>query len=226
MNPVAKRIIRILSAVIFVAVIGVLLFVTYKAVTDKEAFKSWVDTHMVLGAVMYVVAVTLQIMVALIPGGPIEVAGGYAFGAIGGIILFTLGATIGSIVVFLLVRKFGRHLTEVYFQKHQISKLDFLKEDRKRDPLFFLLFLLPGAPKDLLCYVAGLTKMRFHVFLVICSVGRLPAVVGSAVSGHALNKENFVMALAAFLITAILSIAGFFAYYHLTGKKQKDNGGI
>ena len=86
MNPVAKRIIRILSAVIFVAVIGVLLFVTYKAVTDKEAFKSWVDTHMVLGAVMYVVAVTLQIMVALIPGGPIEVAGGCAFGAIGGII--------------------------------------------------------------------------------------------------------------------------------------------
>ncbi|MCR4990423.1 MAG: VTT domain-containing protein [Lachnospiraceae bacterium] len=222
MSPVAKKIIRILSALMFIAVIGILLFTTYNVVTDKEAFKSWVDTHAVQGRVLYVLMVTVQIMVAVIPGGPIEVAGGYAFGAVGGIVLFIIGATIGSVLVFLLVRRFGRHIVEIYFSEHRVKKLDFLNEENKRDPLFFLLFLLPGAPKDLLCYVAGLTRMRFPVFLFICSFGRLPAVVGSAVSGYALGRENFAMAIIAFSITAALSIAGFFIYYFLTNRKHKD----
>ena len=112
-------------------------------------------------------------------------------------------------------------MVEVYFQTHQIANLKFLQEERKRDPLFFILFLLPGAPKDLLCYVAGLTRMRFPVFLIICSIGRLPAVVGSAVSGHALSKDNIMMAVVAFLVTAALSIAGFLIYYVLTGGGRK-----
>ncbi len=218
MSPAVKRIIRIISAVIFIAVIGVLSYTTYKVVTDKETFKMWVDDHCILGRVLYVLMVMIQIMVAVIPGGPIEVAGGYAFGAVHGIILFIIGATAGSLMVFMLVRKFGQHLVEIYFKKHQIDKLKFLQDERKRDPLFFILFLLPGAPKDLLCYVAGLTKMRWPVFLIICSVGRLPAVVGSAVSGHALGKDNMMMAVVAFLITAALSIAGFFVYYFITLK--------
>ncbi len=219
MSPTVKRVIRIVSVLVFISIIGLLAFTTYKVVTDKETFKLWVDTHAVSGRVLYTVMVAVQIMVAVIPGGPIEVAGGYAFGAVQGIILFTVGATVGSVAVFLLVRRFGQHLVEVYFQKHQIDKLKFLQDERKRDPLFFILFLLPGAPKDLLCYVAGLTRMRFPVFLIICSIGRLPAVVGSAVSGHALSKDNMMIAIVAFLITAALSAAGFWVYYVLTRKR-------
>ncbi len=160
MSPAVKRIIRIISAVIFIAVIGVLSYTTYKVVTDKETFKMWVDDHCILGRVLYVLMVMIQIMVAVIPGGPIEVAGGYAFGAVHGIILFIIGATAGSLMVFMLVRKFGQHLVEIYFKKHQIDKLKFLQDERKRDPLFFILFLLPGAPKDLLWYMAWFTNMR------------------------------------------------------------------
>ncbi|MCR4788891.1 MAG: TVP38/TMEM64 family protein [Lachnospiraceae bacterium] len=225
MNPVVKRIIQIISLLAFIAVVVLLLLISYKAVTDKEAFKLWVDTHLIYGGLLYIAMVTLQIMVAVIPGGPIEVAGGYAFGAVGGVLLFVAGATLGSVLVFLLVRRFGRDLVEIYFKEHKVKKLEFLNEEKKRDPLFFLLFLLPGAPKDLLCYVAGLTRMRFPVFLFICSLGRLPAVIGSAVSGYALDKDNLMMAVIAFSITAVLSIAGFFIYFALTNRKQDKNGG-
>ena len=221
MNPIVRRIIRILSVIAFIAIIGIIAFITWNAVSDKEAFKLWVDEHAVEGRLAYILIVTIQIMVAVIPGGPIEVVGGYTFGPIEGIILFIAGATLGSIFVFLLVRKFGQHLVEVFFKKHEIKKLQFLQEAKKRDPLFFALFLIPGAPKDLMCYVAGLTKMRFPVFVFICSVGRLPAVVGSAVSGYALDTNNFMVAVLAFSVTTVISGIGFVFYYMITERNRK-----
>ena len=223
MNETFKKVIKIASIAIFITIICILAYVSWKVAMDKESFKIWMDAHGIIGRFVFVGMVILQIMVAIVPGGPIEIAGGYAFGAIEGTILFIIGATIGSIIVFMVVRKFGQKVVELYFQEHEIKRLKFLENDEKRDLLFMVLFVIPGTPKDLLCYVAGLTKMKFGMFLIICSIGRLPAVVGSAISGSALSGEKFVTAIVALAVTIILSGLGILIYYRIVKKKGADS---
>lgn len=222
MNETFKKVIKIASIAIFITIICILAYISYQVAMDKESFKLWMDANGILGRLVFVGMVILQIMVAIVPGGPIEVAGGYAFGAVEGTILFIMGATIGSVIVFLLVRKFGRKVVELYFEEHEIKKLSFLKDDKKRDVVFLILFVIPGTPKDLLCYVAGLTKMEFGMFLVICSIGRLPAVIGSAISGSALSGEKLITAIVALAITVILSGIGIILYYRIVNKKSAE----
>ncbi len=222
MNETFKKVIKIASIAIFITIICILAYISYQVAMDKESFKLWMDANGILGRLVFVGMVILQIMVAIVPGGPIEVAGGYAFGAVEGTILFIMGATIGSVIVFLLVRKFGRKVVELYFEEHEIKKLSFLKDDKKRDVVFLILFVIPGTPKDLLCYVAGLTKMKFGMFLVICSIGRLPAVIGSAISGSALSGEKLITAIVALAITVILSGIGIILYYRIVNKKSAE----
>ena len=96
-----------------------------------EHFREWVDKSGVWGRVLFVGMVFLQVIVALIPGEPLELAAGYAFGAVEGSLLCMLGILLGSTVVFLLVRKLGPKFVEVFFPEREIKRLSFLKNPRK-----------------------------------------------------------------------------------------------
>ncbi len=157
---------------------------------EPEKFRIWVERTGAAAPLAYMGMVIAQILVALIPGEPLEIAGGYAFGAVGGTALCLVAATIGSIMVFALVRKFGVKLFEVFFPIEKLRSLRFLRASKKRDLLFLIVFMIPGTPKDLLCYFAGLTDIRFGVWLIICSLGRLPSIVSSTLGGDALGTEN------------------------------------
>ena len=126
-----------------------------------EEFRQWVDGHGLLGMAAYVGMVFLQVAVAVIPGEPLEISGGYAFGALRGSVLCLLGGVLGSVAVFALVRRFGRELVEIFFPREKLEKLKFLQSSPKRDALFWLIFTVPGTPKDLLCYFAGLTDLSW-----------------------------------------------------------------
>ncbi|MFQ9051930.1 MAG: VTT domain-containing protein [Oscillospiraceae bacterium] len=89
----------------------------------------------------------LQVVVAVIPGEPLEISGGYAFGALRGSVLCLLGGVLGSVAVFALVRRFGRELVEIFFPREKLEKLKFLQSSPKRDALFWLIFTVPGTPR-------------------------------------------------------------------------------
>jgi len=78
--------------------------------------------------------------------------------------------------------------------------------------LFLVIFMVPGTPKDLLCYFAGLTTIPFPVLMVICSLGRLPAIVTSTIGGNALGTERYILAVVVFVAAFLLSLAGLFLY--------------
>ncbi len=129
-----------------------------------------------------------------------------------GTILCIVAATVGSICVFLLVRKFGEKLVEVFFPQKKLRDLRFLKSSPRRDFLFLVIFAVPGTPKDLLSYFAGLTDIRFPVWLLICSFGRIPSVITSTIGGDALGTQNYFFAAAVFAITLAVSGLGLLAY--------------
>ena len=181
-------------------------------VTEPERFRMWVERHGILGRLVYMLIVFLQVVIALIPGEPVEIAGGYAFGAIEGTLLYLGAAVLGSLVVFLLVRRFGIRLLEIFFSKEKIESLKILKTNRKRAVLFFLIFMIPGTPKDLLCYYAGLTDMKLGTFLLINVIGRLPALISSTVGGDALGMQSYTVAIIVFAVTILVSVIGYIVY--------------
>ena len=177
-----------------------------------EEFRQWVDGHGLLGMAAYVGMVFLQVAVAVIPGEPLEISGGYAFGALRGSVLCLLGGVLGSVAVFALVRRFGRELVEIFFPREKLEKLKFLQSSPKRDALFWLIFTVPGTPKDLLCYFAGLTDLSWGKWLLLCTVGRLPSVLTSTIGGSALGVKDYQFAILVFAVTLAVSGVGLLIY--------------
>ena len=170
----------------------------------------------------YTGMVFLQVLVAIIPGEPLEIAGGYAFGAVWGTVLCLLGAFLGSAAVFAVVRKWGVPLVEVFFPQDKLDKLTFLKTSPKRTALLWLVFTVPGTPKDLLCYFAGLTDLRWTTWLLIASVGRLPSIITSTVGGNALGLQNYQFAAITFAATTVIAGVGLVIYRQVCRRHKRS----
>lgn len=183
---------------------------------DPDALRTWVDERGFPGKLLFIGMVFLQVLVALIPGEPVELAAGYAFGFWEGSLLAMLGILLGSAVIFLLVRKFGMRLVELFFSHREIKKLAFLKNSRKTEVLAFLLMLIPGTPKDLLSYFAGLTRLKLERWLLIVAVARIPSLITSTAAGAAAGAENYLLAGIVFGLTGVVSIAGVLYYRKLS----------
>jgi len=207
--------------ILFVAAFVVLTGPIAQLAIQPEKFRAWVDSHGTNARLSYVCMVLLQVVVAVIPGEPVEIAGGYAFGALEGTVLFFLGATIGSMLVFALVRRFGVRFVRLFFGEEKLEKLRFLKNSPRRTMLFFLIFMIPGTPKDLLCYFAGLTDMKLVTWLLICSFGRIPSLVTSTLGGGALGERSYLLAAAFFGAAMAVSLLGLIIYQHICERNNK-----
>jgi len=191
-----------------------------KFITEPERFRAWVENHGILGRAIYILIVLLQVVIAIVPGEPLEIAAGYAFGILEGSLLYLTGAMIGSIIVFFLVRRYGIRFLEIFFSAEKLHSLQFLRNNRKRSIVMFIIFLIPGTPKDLLCYYAGLTDMKMSTFVIINVIGRLPALLTSVVGGNALGVQSYTAAIVVFAATLLLSGIGYFIYQRISGKKD------
>lgn len=174
-----------------------------------------------MGQLIFIGLVTLQVIIAWLPGEPLEIAAGYAFGFWQGSLLCMLGLIIGSVLVFVLVRCFGRKLVTLFFPIEKIDALPILKETRRLTLISFIIFMIPGTPKDLLTYCIGLTPMKFSSWLLIAGIARIPPVITSTIGGHTLGEQQYATAIVVFGATILLSIAGILLYRHIT-KKRKE----
>lgn len=221
-----QKILAAAAIVIYIIVmvaIGVLIGIPIvRFVSEPEQFRLWVHGHGIWGPVMYIAFVFLQVVVALIPGEVFEIVGGYAFGTWMGTFWCLLGSTLGSMAVFGLVRRYGVKLVQVFFSLDKLKALHFLKKSPKRIFLFLIVFMIPGTPKDLLCYYAGLTDMKWKTFLLIASLGRIPAMITSTLGGDALGLQNYMFAIIVFVIAVVISGIGLLIYNHICKKEERE----
>ena len=175
---------------------------------EPELFRLWVDQQGVWAPALFVGMVILQIIVAVIPGEPLEIAAGYAFGAWEGTLLCMLGAFLGSVLVFLLVRRFGARAVEVFFPLEKLQSLRFLQNERRLTIWVFFIFLLPGTPKDVL-------------WLVISAVARIPSIVTSTIGGNALGMGDYAFAALVFAATLAVSGAGLLVYHTICKVRER-----
>lgn len=191
---------------------------------QPEVFRAWVDGFGVWGRLVFVGMVFLQVIVALIPGEPIELMAGYTFGFWEGTGLAMAGILLGSWTVFALVRRFGPKFAEVFFPEKELKKLSFLKDPKKSGVLAFVLMTIPGTPKDLLSYFAGLMPLKTRQWLGIVVVSRIPSLVTSTLSGSLAGEENYGLSVAVFAFTLLISAAGLLYYRRLCKEKERSSG--
>ena len=218
-----KRRLAIGSVVIFILLFAVVAWFIgrpmIRFVDQPDRFRAWVNDHGIWGSLAFIGMMVTQIVVAIIPGEPLEIGAGYAFGFWEGTLLCLISIAVGSALVFLLVRKFGTMVVEVFFSREKIQSLRFLHQSRKRDILIFLILFIPGTPKDLLSYFAGLTDIPFKRWILIATVARIPSVVTSTVGGNAIGEENYLFALLVFAATLVISALGLLIYNRLSRRR-------
>lgn len=187
---------------------------------SQEAFRDYIQSFGALGWLVMLLLQFLQVFIALIPGELIETAAGYAFGPVVGTLLCYAGVAAASSVVFLLTRRFGVRLVEIFVPREKINQLRFINTPKKRDGLIFLLFFIPGTPKDLLTYFVGLTDIKLSAFLILSLVARIPSVLSSTFGGHLLGEGQYWGAVALYGITGAVSLLGLMLYNRIVKKRQ------
>ncbi len=188
---------------------------------SQDGFRDYIRSFGPLGWLVLLGLQFLQVFIALIPGELLETAAGYAFGPILGTLICYTGVGLASALVFALTRKFGVRLVEIFISREKISQLRFINTEKKRNRLIFLLFFIPGTPKDLLTYFVGLTDIKLSTFLVISMVARIPSVVSSTFGGHLLGEGAYWSAAVLYGITGAVSLAGLSIYNALIKRKKQ-----
>lgn len=192
-------------------------------VSQPERFRAWVDSHGLLGRLAFVGMMMFQVFIAIIPGEPLEIGAGYAFGAIEGTLLCLLATTLSSVVIFLIVKRYGMKFVTLFVSEEKLRSLKFLQDTRRLELLTFLLFFIPGTPKDVLTYVVGLTPMKLRVWVLITAVARIPSVVTSTAGGSALGSQDYRLAVIVFVATAAVSGLGVLLYRAIQKRHSRQS---
>ncbi|MBM4440596.1 MAG: TVP38/TMEM64 family protein [Candidatus Rokubacteria bacterium] len=172
---------------------------------DQDRFRAWIESYGIYAAPVFVAVQFVQVVVFVIPGEITQIAGGYIFGTLTGLVLSYVGLTLGSLVAFALGRLFEHAVLELLVERERLAKFDRLVYGRSGFWPMFILFLIPGIPKDLLCYVAGMTPMPLGTFLFINTVGRFPGVFLSSILGSGLAERDWMaVAVSAGVTAAVL----------------------
>lgn len=217
-----RKIVSIISIIIFLALSAAIVWFVGRPliefVSEPERFRLWVDSHGLGGQLAFIGMMALQVMVAVIPGEPLEIGAGYAFGAVEGTLLCIIGTTLGSIIVFLFTRYAGIKVVECFYPREKILSMKFFRNSKRLNLLVFILFFIPGTPKDLMTYVIGITNMKLTTWILITATARIPSIITSTISGNALGLQNYQFAIIVFICTVVISAAGLLYYRHMSKK--------
>lgn len=183
----------------------------YSLLYDHHQLKVLILSFEPYSPLAYILLQILQVVVAPIPGGAIEFLGGYLFGVKLGFLFSMIGLVLGSWIAFSLARIFEKLAVERFVSLQTRKKFDYLI-GHEGVILSLLLFLIPGFPKDALCYILGLTPMHFGIFLIISTVGRIPGTLMACLQGGKAFEHHYKTFLVLLGISALMILA--FYIYH------------
>lgn len=221
---------KIFKLTIFIIILIFLIYITkeffplFKQLLTEEGrnnFKIAIDGMGMKGAFVIIALMCVQIIIPIFPGEPVEILGGMCFGSIKGLIVILFGVIVSTLIIVFLVKLLGKGFIYNFVKKEKIEKLEnskFFKNTKKMDILIFLVFLIPGTPKDILIYIAALLPINVHKFLIISTIARIPSIISSTIAGDNLLAGNLIYSIAAYAITFVL--VGIFIY--LVNKKDKN----
>jgi uncharacterized membrane protein YdjX (TVP38/TMEM64 family) len=176
--------------------------------TNPLAIRAYVRRQGALAPLTFVFLQAAQIVIAPIPGQTMGFIGGYLFGATLGTLYSVVGAAIGTFLALWLSRRFGRPYVERAIDPEALTGFDELA-GRRGLFVLFLVFLIPGLPDDVICFLGGLTELRVRDMLVVSILGRLPSYVIVNLAGANLAASRY---LETAVLIGIVSLVAFVVY--------------
>jgi len=175
---------------------------------DRHRLKEFILSFGIYSPLAFILLQVIQVVVAPIPGGAIEFLGGYLFGTAAGMLYSMIGLVLGSWIAFSIGRVFEKWAVEKLVSPKTMKKFDYLI-GHEGIIISFLLFLVPGFPKDALCYILGLTPMHLGIFLMISTIGRIPGTLIATLQGTKAFEHQYKF----FLILSVASVLGILVFY-------------
>jgi uncharacterized membrane protein YdjX (TVP38/TMEM64 family) len=204
---------RILSLLVL---IGLAAYIFYyfdliRFFQDKNQILQFIKSYHPYDKLVFILLQIIQVVAAPIPGELSGILGGYLYGPFWGTVYSTIGLTLGSWIAFMLARFFGEPLLENVVKKEVFEKFEHFME-HKGLLVSFLLFLIPGFPKDYLCYIMGVSLIPTGTFIIISTAGRLFGTIMLSVTGAFAGNGQYTFLTIIMVLGIVIFIAAY--YYH------------
>ena len=213
-----KRIIAIISLIITLILFLALAWWLTRFLLrggSVESFKELIKSYGSLGWLVAFGIQVLQVIVSPIPGEVVELGMGICLGWFWGAVLCLVGSALGSVIIMFIVKKVGIKMVQLFVSVDKINELRFINSERKLNSLVFILYVLPGTPKDPLIFFFGLTRIGIIEFTVISTLARIPSVITSTVGGKLFIDGHLIGAVIVIAVTAVISLAGMILYQRI-----------
>lgn len=211
-RKIVLKITVIILSILAVALVCYAFFPLLKNINTEEgrlSFKAKVNSMGLKGFLLLYLLETVQILFVVIPGEPIELLYGMCYGSIKGAIYLTITVFLNTIIVYYIVKKFGRKVLDFFFTEEKIEKFEqkeiFNRED-KIEHILTLLFFLPGTPKDMLLYIGAFLPISKWKFICISTFARFPSVITSTIAGSGITNNNLKVTVVTYIITGIIAL--------------------
>lgn len=188
---------------------------------EPGKLKEWLDSFGWKSIPVFIALQMLQVVVAAIPGEFVQIAGGYVYGTFLGTLYSLIGIVTGSVLVFFVSRLLGYSLVRMFVSEKNLEKFEFMMNSSKSEMVMFMLFLIPGMPKDILTYIAGLTPVKPLRFFLIITIARFPALLASSYIGSNLQQQNYLAVIILSAAALVLFVAGILLKDKVIGKVQR-----
>lgn len=211
---------RVLIGLVAAAAITALLCWEYLPgllawLADARAVRAFVSDHAFVSRLAMLGINIVQVLLAFLPGEPVELASGYAFGFWEGTALCLVASGLATSMIYWATRRWGWKLVGLFFDRSLFDRFSWLKSAKCLELIMFIVFLIPGTPKDFLTYFAGLTNMRFLPVVLIATFGRIPSIVTSTIAASAVGSGNWPLVACTLVASAFLLAVGGLMYRRL-----------
>ena len=170
----------------------------FENIDDVVSFLERYETQSIF---IYIGLQITQIVISIIPGQVFQMAAGYLYGFWPALLFAMAGAILGTSISFTLAKVLGRDFLHIFFGEEKMSYYIERINSKKMYAIVFFLYLIPGIPKDMVSYAAGVSEIKFKPFVIVSAIGRLPGMVGCLLMGDMMMEENYAGAI----------VIGFFA---------------
>ncbi len=212
-----------------VAFISVLVFFSVKyaplmtdIISNRDRFREFILSYGNKGVLVFIGFQIIHILIPVIPGEVVQIAGGYVFGTFAGSIYMVIGTIVGTIIVFYAAQFIGYPIVKVFVKPEKIEKFKAMLNSNKAEIAIFIMMLVPGFPKDTLIYIAGLTPIMPIRFIVISIVARTPGLIGSAFIGASIHQKDYKAVIIMSIITIAVIALGYVLRKHALIKNKNN----
>ena len=218
-------ILKLVMLIVFIAIVVTFVILAWPRIAELtqpnglQKLTGQIRDFGIAGILVLFVVQIIQVISGFIPSELLAIVSGLVYGQWLGIVIVIAGCAAGTTIVFLIVRKLGAPFVRSIIPKKYMDRFNALEKSDRFYSLVFVLFLIPGIPKDVITYIVPLSPIPLPHFVAVATLGRLPELFAVAYAASEISNGRYTQAIIVFAITAAVAIVGLLVYNHVTKKK-------